>query len=216
MGNEFNILKMSLKRIADVRIKETIGNYLGVSHIEFTKNSKRDALNSLDIDSIRTSIAQEFEGLLSVNNQVPLVPYTKGEIIGKDMAVRFSDRDQMTFSLPDTDYDISILVRGVDFKATKHHYGYTVKITISASDDLHPKLVMLNLSKSIWILKRGSGDVEDELSQWLVYKEVLSILLNELTHQINNTDKTWLKKHSTNKDAALQVQNLKKLINKSK
>jgi len=215
-GNEFNILKESLKRIADVKIKETIGNYLGISHIEFTKDSKKNVINSLEINPIKTYIAQEFEGLLSVNNQVPLVPYTKGEIIGKDMAVRFSDRGQMTFSLPDKDYNISILIRGFDFKVAKHHYGYTVKITISASDDLHPRLVELNLSKNIWILKRGSGNVKDELSQWIVYKEALSILLKELTQQINNIDKTWLKEHSTNKDATLQMQNLKKLINKSK
>jgi hypothetical protein len=215
-GNEFNILEKSLKRISNVQIKEAMGNYLGVSHIEFTKNSKEDVLNSLEIDSIKTSIAQEFEGLLSVNNQVPLVPYTKGEIIGKDMAVRFSDRSQMTFALPDLDYNISILVRGFDFKVTKHHYGYTIKITILASDDLHPKLVVLNLSKNIWVLKRGSGNIEDESSQWIVYKEALSILLQELTQQINNISKTWLKKHSTNKDATLQLQNLQKLINKSK
>lgn len=215
-GDEFNILQEALNKIANVQIKESIGNYIGVSKVKLENNSERGIPASLDLDSIKTSIAQEFEGFLSINNQVPLVPYTKGEIIGKDMAVRFSDRSRITFSLPDTDYNIEIRVRGFDFKMAKRHYGYTVKITVLASDDLHPELVKLNLSKNIWILKRGSGDIDDKLSQWLVYKEALSILLKEFTQQIHALDENWFKMNSINRDAVLQTKKLKRLINKSK
>jgi len=215
-GNEFNILSLAVENIRDINIKENSGNYLGISGIEFMGNSDKFLPDEKNIDSLGTSIIQEFEGYLSINNKIPLVPYLKGESLATSMVLRFSDRTKMSLKLPIRDYEIKVKVRGFGFKKTANYYGYTVKIKILAQDDLNPRLVDLDLSKNIWVLKKAVGSLDDKFAQWLVYKEALSVLLDDTSKQIELMDENWTKKHSINKDAVEQLKTLKNLLDRTK
>jgi len=179
-------------------------------------NSDKFLPDEKNIDSLGTSIIQEFEGYLSINNKIPLVPYLKGESLATSMVLRFSDRTKMSLKLPIRDYEIKVKVRGFGFKKTANYYGYTVKIKILAQDDLNPRLVDLDLSKNIWVLKKAVGSLDDKFAQWLVYKEALSVLLDDTSKQIELMDENWTKKHSINKDAVEQLKTLKNLLDRTK
>ena len=215
-GNEFNILSLAVENIRGVNIKENAGNYLGISGIEFVGNSDKFLPDEKNIDSLGSSIIQEFEGYLSINNKIPLVPYLKGESLATSMVLRFSDRTKMSLKLPIRDYEIKIKVRGFGFKKSANYYGYTAKIKIIAQDDLNPSLVDLDLSKNIWVLKKAVGRLDDKFAQWMIYKEALSLLLDDTSKQIELMDENWTKKHSINKDAVEQLKTLKILLDRTK
>jgi len=121
------------------------------------------------------------------------VPYLKGESLATSMVLRFSDRTKMSLKLPIRDYEIKIKVRGFGFKKSANYYGYKVKIKILAQDDLNPRLVDLDLSKNIWVLKKAVGSLEDKFAQWMIYKEALSVLLDDTSKQIELMDENWTK-----------------------
>ncbi|MDB3869684.1 hypothetical protein N9351_02360 [Candidatus Thioglobus sp.] len=215
-GHEFNILKESLNRMQSLNIRESYGNYIGVRNVALTGNSKEIVPKKfIKGGVIHSQIAQEFEGLLSKNSFVPVVPYTKGELIGRSMVARFSDRSKLNLKLPELDYYIDIDLRGFGFKQKKEHNGYTGRITVKSSTELSPNITDLKLSKQLWVLEKASGDIENKESQWIIYKDVLSRLINDFTKQLATSDSNWTKKHSVNKDAKEQMESLRILIKKS-
>lgn len=215
-GNGFNILKESLSRMQSLNIRESYGNYIGVRKVTLSNNSK-DIVPETFMKGgvIHSQIAQEFEGLLSKNAFVPVVPYTKGELVGRSMTARFSDKRKLNLKLPELDYYIDLDLRGFAFKQKKKHNGYTGRITVKSSTDLTPNITNLKLSKQLWVLKKGSGDINNIESQWMIYKDALSRLFDSFTKQLAVSDSNWTKKHSISKDAEAQMQFLRNLIYKS-
>ena len=215
-GDEFNILRESLARMSFINIRESHGNYIGVRSVRLINDAENVIPEKfIKGEVIHSQVAQEFEGLLSKNAFVPVVPYTQGELVGRNMATRFSDKRKLNLKLPELDYYIDIDLRGFGFKQKNKHNGYTSRITVKSSTDLTPNTTDLQLSKQLWVLQKASGDINNKESQWVIYKDALSRLFDSFTKQLAVSDSNWTKKHSINKDAEAQMQSLRNLIYKS-
>ena len=216
VSNEFNILRESLDRMSSLNIRESYGNYIGVRSVKLINNAESVIPEQLLKDEvIHSQIAQEFEGLLSKNAFVPVVPYTKGELVGRNMVTRFSDKRKFNLKLPELDYYIDLELRGFGFKQKNSHNGYTSRITVKSSTDLSPNMADLKLSKQLWVLRKAAGNIDDKESQWIIYKDALSRLFDGFTKQLAVSESNWTKKYSVNKDAKQQMEMIRNLIKKS-
>ena len=211
---ELNIFNEIVKKLNALSLRKAYGNYIGIRSINF-KGSTQDLIpdSLLQNNSIETQTAQEFEALLSKNTFVPVVPYTKGELIGGRMPARFSDGSAYNLKLPEKDYLIDLDIRKFKKQEKGSYFNYKSIITVRASTQLGEK-VNLKLSRSMWNLKSGSGSGEKD-QDWSLYELSLSSLLNEFTKQLATSTPKWTKKHSASKDAESQMDNLRDLLRKS-
>jgi len=84
--NGFNILQETINRMGGLVIRPSYGSYIGVRNVNISNQAfEKIPNNILANDIIKTQVAQELEGLLSKNTYTPVVPFSKGEIIGRSL-----------------------------------------------------------------------------------------------------------------------------------
>ena len=212
-GDEFNILQESVNRMNTIVIRSSYGNYIGVRSVKRSNQASEKIPNDLLRNAIiETQIAQEFEGLLSKNSYTPVVPFTKGEAIGRNMRARFSNGKSFDLILPELDYFVDIELRDFEKKSRKNYQGFSSLVTIKASTGLG-EVVNIKLSKNGWVLNKMSGNTKN--AQWTLYEESLSSLLSDFTKQLAVSTSDWTAKHSITKDANKQMEAFRGLVRKS-
>jgi len=212
-GDEFNILQESVNRMNTIVIRSSYGNYIGVRSVNMSNQAFEKIPNDLLRNAIiETQIAQEFEGLLSKNSYTPVVPFTKGEAIGRNMRARFSNGKSFDLILPELDYFVDIELRDFEKKSRKNYQGFSSLVTIKASTGLG-EVVNIKLSKNGWVLNKMSGNTKN--AQWTLYEESLSSLLSDFTKQLAVSTSDWTAKHSITKDANKQMEAFRGLVRKS-
>ena len=212
-GNGFNIIQETVNRMGKLVIKPSYGNYIGVRNISISNQAfERIPNNILEDDIVKSQVAQQFEGFLSKNAYVPVVPFSKGELIGKNMAARFANGKAFMLKLPELDYFIDIELRNFKKKARKNHKGFSSLITAKVSTGL-AEVANIKLSHNAWVLNEMSGNSKN--SQWTLYEESLSKLLDDFTKQLAVSDSDWTKQHSVTKNADKQMEGFRSLIRKS-
>ena len=211
--NGFNILQETINRMGGLVIRPSYGSYIGVRNVNISNQAfEKIPNNILANDIIKTQVAQELEGLLSKNTYTPVVPFSKGEIIGRSMAARFSNGKAYMLKLPELDYYIDVELRDFKKKSSEDHKGFASLITIKASTDL-AEISNIKLSHNAWVINEMSGNSKD--SQWTLYEESLSKLLNDFTKQLAISNSQWIKQHSVTKNAEKQMEGFRGLIRKS-
>jgi len=194
-------------------IRSSYGNYIGVRSVNMSNQAFEKIPNDLLRNAIiETQIAQEFEGLLSKNSYTPVVPFTKGEAIGRNMPTRFSNGKSFDLILPELDYFVDIELRDFEKKSRKNYQGFSSLVTIKASTGLG-EVVNIKLSKNGWVLNKMSGNTKN--AQWTLYEESLSSLLSDFTKQLAVSTSDWTAKHSITKDANKQMEAFRGLVRKS-
>ncbi len=212
---ELNILVKTLEHMKQVVVRTSYGNHIGIRSIKLSKlATDKIPKKLLKGDIIETQVAQQFEGLLSANTYVPMVPYTKGEAIGNKMAARFANGDSYSFKLPELDYFIDLELRGFKEKDAKNHIGFTSLITLQVGSELPKKVVNAKFSHTPWVLKSLAGE-QNKDAKWTSYEESLGKLLEDLSKQIASTDPEWIKAHSISKDVENQFNELRQLLKSS-
>jgi len=151
--------------------------------------------------------------VLSKNTFVPLVPYSTGEAIGRNMAARFSNGDSYEFKLPELDYFIDIELRDFKLKNREHHIGFASLITLKVDTELS-NAVNAKFSNVPWVLKEMTGNGSKD-SKWTIYEESLGGLLSSLAKQVASSDGKWLKKHSVTKNVDEQLSLFREILIKS-
>ena len=216
-GNDigFNLLDETIRRMKGMVIKTSHGNYIGVNNIELGAKAVDKIPNKLlDNKVIETQIAQQFEAALSKSAYVPMIPFSKGEAVGRTMAARFSNGDSFNLQLPEKDYLINLKLRKFKKKSSSKHDGFVSLITLTVEKPSGKKAVNAKFSNKLWVLKALAGESSKE-GQWTIYEESLGKLLNDLAEQIVSTDSDWLKKHSVTNDVEDQFESFRTLLIKS-
>ncbi len=213
-GNGFNIIQKTIDRMKSVVIRPSYGNYIGIRNIDISNKALEKIPRDLQKNNIiKSQIAQQFEGLISKNTYTPIVPYTKGEIIGRNMAARFSNGEAYNLKLPELDYFIDLELRKFKKKESKHHQGFTALATVKVETPLGNS-VNVKLSNNSWVLNKMAGD-GTKRAQWSIYEESLTKLLEDFSKNLAVSEPKWLKKHSATKDANEQLNRFREILKKS-
>ena len=209
-----NVLEEAVNQMKKMIIRPSYGHYIGIRNVTVSEKALHKIPEEILQDNIlKTQVAQQFEGFLSKNTFVPMVPYTTGEAIGRNMAARFSNGDSYDFKLPELDYFIDLELRDFKTKNRKDHTGFASLITLKVDTELS-NVVDAKFSHVPWVLKGMTGDGSKE-SNWSVYEESLGGLFNSLAKQIASSDSEWLEKHSVTKNVDEQFALFRNVLIKS-
>jgi len=216
-----SIFKDWTSRLEQINIKES-----GVRHLQIrdvildsaTINQMPQALKDNNI--FITQTAQRFEFQLATNQNVPILPYTTGQLGNKKLGLlgRFKDGISYELKLPEPDYVIDILVR--EFKNAKLEeknydgYVYGSFITLKVSEPTTGKIKLdskFNFKNELTFDKSSSIVI---LNDWDIYQRTQDLLFSNLTKQISMRDDTQLEKITNTPDIKNQLKEFEEIIKK--
>jgi len=214
-----NVFKAWANRLSEVEIKDRYGLYFGISNVSLTDAAKNQLPSNLSLSAYSTLVAQTLESTLSKEQQISIVPFTSGESIGKNMALRFSDATTLNLSLPEADYALDMTVK--EFKNVEKIKGNVRKVFVAAyvnsrvylaSEDLNKTYFDANLKHINRMVFSTSDNVE--IDSWSTYQTALRTLLSRFSSQISQRDKKILKIMSPESDLTNPFVNLEKVLEK--
>ena len=218
---DVNIFDEFTDRLSTVPVKASFGQHLqitsvtiedkAVKHMPFSELAEKQAFQTL--------VAQNFGKYLSLNQNVSLLPYSKGEAIGSKMALRFSNGDIFNLTIPSPDYGIDLFVRG--FKKVKAGetnakvawvYGSYLRIHVEQPDFKKVYLDIPFKNAAVKEVPKSQSTIDD----WTAFQESLFAFFHEFSKQISSPSKKWLKSSTKEKDAKKQLAAFNKILNKSR
>ena len=190
-----NLFDLTIEKMNSIRIKPKYGNRLKVNRVEIAPEAKK-ILASLgqEEDNFKTIIAQSFSRYLVDNQQVAMLPYTKGQAIGSKMAARFVNGDIYNLEIPTADYIFNIdilnfktLTDNAQSKTTQTHGFFAYTNIEMLQPDLNKKYMDSKF--------RGTEHVvllnEQQPALKLSYLETLMNLFDDFSKNISKEDDEW-------------------------
>ncbi len=218
-----SIFKEWSNRLEQINIKESGVRHLQIRDVTLdpaTINQLPQALKENNI--FVTQTAQRFEFQLATNQNVPILPYTSGQLGNKKLGIlgRFKDGVSYELKLPEPDYVIDILVR--EFRNTKleennydgYVYGAFITLKLSEPNTGNVKVdSKFNFKNELTFDKSSSIVI---LNDWDIYQRAQDMLFSNLTKQISKRDDIELAKITNTPDIKNQFKQFEEIIQKCK
>lgn len=219
-----NIFKTWSETLRVQKIKREYGNYCRVRNVEVSDRAKEHIpARLLENNAFQSQTAQIFEFILSTEHGVPLIPYTKGQAVGRSMCARFADASACTkLGLNDAEHVIDLRIRNFKHlrKETEHRldFSFGAYINVRVQDDYEPYVGRVRLdSKFRNINTVQLAKVENlKLDVWFGYQNSLRSLLGRFSKQIREKDRDTLKRMTKAEDIMDQLAAMEEVINKCK
>ena len=213
-----NIFEAFTKRLSKIPIRESFGQYLRVNSVVLNDKAVvhiPSEAHKAGNEAFKTQVAQNFGKYLSLNQNVSLLPYTKGEAIGSKMALRFSNGDVFNLSIPSPDFVVNLTVRGfkkakVGETKTKRAWVYGSYVTIQVDQPDFNKVYMDVPFKHTVIKEVPVSQVF--VDDWSAYQESMFAFFDQFSKQISKPSKKWLQKATNSKNAPEQLSSFYKIL----
>ncbi len=197
VGKRFkvNIFDEFANRLKDIEIKPKVRNSLQVGNVLIQDKALPflpEAYRS-NLPNTKTFLAQAFSKYLSSNQEVSILPYTKGYAIGNKMSARFANGEIYNLDIPEAQYQIDLTLRG--FKkvlfaeqkvATTWIYGAYIDLKL-----FQPLLQKVYFDDH---LKNGATKVvpaaQTTVEDWPAFQESLFVLFDSVTKKFS-TDREY-------------------------
>ena len=217
-----NIFDVFVKKLSTVDIKEKYGHRIKVNDVTF-EDKALETFKEFNVDKTfaKNFVANNFVKFLSTNQQVSILPYSTGDVIGRKMSARFMNGDVYNLEIPNADYDIDLKVRGfkkVEFDRTAAEVGlaFGAYLTIKVSQPDLKKIYMDAefTGKGMKVVSLAQLSTDD----WSAYQETMISFFNDFTIQITKQEDKWLKDSSKVdiKELKTQFKQLSELLQKCK
>tara|TARA_B100000989_G_C19520522_1_gene463951 strand:+ start:1521 stop:2684 length:1164 start_codon:yes stop_codon:yes gene_type:complete len=223
VDSDASIFKQWVKKLDTANILKAGTIHLKVRNVlldDAVKNQIPQSLAQNDLLRIRS--AQKLEYHISSKQNVPILPYTLGQIgnFKSGLIARFSDSLEYNLTLPDADYVIDLLIR--EFKNVTVDRGkFEVKIfaafiTIQALEPLTETVYLnskFNFKNELIFPKSEKLKI---LNEWDVYQRSQDALFSKFAKQISQKDTKGLKEITNTGDIKNQLTKFEEVINKCK
>ena len=193
-----NLFDLAIEKMNNIQIKPKYGNRLKVNRVEISPEAKK-ILSSLgqQEDNFKTIIAQSFSRYLVDNQQVAMLPYTKGQTIGSKMAARFVNGDVYNLEIPGADYVFNIDI--LNFKTLTDNAQSKTTQTQGFFAYTNIEMLQPDLNKKYMDSKfRGTEHVVllkgQQPALRLSYLETLMNLFDGFSQNISEVNDEWYEK----------------------
>jgi len=217
-----NMVDEFAKAISAADVKRKYKNRIQVTGVKISEDAipflpKRFSGDNLP--NFYAYVAQSFGSSLSKNQNVSVLPYTKGSAIGGKMAARFSNGDVYNLAIPEADYSIEISIPTFkkvlfDKNASGSSWVYGVYSGVRVFEDLSGKEFFNGTIKNGSTKLVPSCQVDSD--DWPAYQETMLVLFDQFSRQISSQDKGWSKTHIVEKPAIKELDSLHGVIEKCK
>ena len=220
LNQESSLIKEWVKSLAMINLKDSGALHLQLRSVDLDEAVKQQLPNYLiKNDRFKISTAQKFEYQLASNQNVPILPFTIGELGNKDkLRARFSDAETYELKIPDPDFVIDLLIR--KFKMAKvdaaNYDGYVFGsfITMNVEEPLTKKNILLskfNQKNTVHFNKYDKIEITDP---WVFYLRSQDALFSILTEQVSKRDEDKLTEMTSTKDINQQLKKFEEIIKK--
>lgn len=214
ISNEFkiNIFDEFVKRLSSLDLKTSYPEKIKVSKVKIAEDAKSSIPGINDKyaeEGYEAFLAQMFSTYLSKNQNVSVLPYTKGHAIGNKMALQIANGDAFSLEIPKETYSIEIDLRKLkkakiaenEYKSVWGYAGYFgVRLLEQGEGEVLMDAKFRGLVKKS-LLSTTSHTVDD----WSIYKESMYRLFDDLTSNISEQDGDWLASVTATKNIADQL-----------
>ena len=207
-----NIFDEFVSRLKILVIKEKYRNYIQLVNVSLTDRAAKKVaeISPLRERAFKGFVGQHFTKFLSVNQDVAVLPFAKGNKIEKRMSARFADGSVFNFELPEPDYEMEIEYTGFGKKqldkndvweAWLYVTGYNLKVTEPLSGRQY-----LNSAFRDSVVGRQVVKETEKPDHWSLYQEAFFTLSTNLTKQISERSSDWLSKRTKTEDISAQLE----------
>ncbi len=198
-----------LNRFAQISFKGRYTKYLQVKKIDIEPEALTFiSANNQSPKALKNLIANELESSIASTNNIPIIPWSPGEVVGRVMALRFCDGNTFMLNLPNPDFEVDFSLRA--FRGTEVEGSYskqkvyrvlgTIKILQSDIKKYHLNENIYN-TQIVTLARAYDAKVED----WEQYKKTLNELLYETSKQFSNVNSGWIKEHASRGSEAVNT-----------
>ena len=223
VDSDASIFKEWVKRLDTVNILNAGTIHLKLRNVvldEAVKNQIPPSL--LQNQLLRIRSAQKLEYHISSKQNVPILPFTLGQIgnFKSGLIARFSDSLEYDLILPDADYVIDLLVR--EFKNASVDRGkfevkiYAAFITMQVLEPLTKTVYLdskFNFKNELIFPKSENLKI---LNKWDVYQRSQDALFSKIARQISQRESDGMKEITNTSDIKNQFTKFEGVINKCK
>jgi hypothetical protein len=213
-----SIFREWVRRLNSVEIKPSYSAYLKLTDVVLDPELKAQIPDQLQLaDAYASQVAQQFEFILSEQQQVSLVPFTKGQAIGAKMAARFANGDSFQLELPEPDFTMTLRVHPFKYLhqtsefSDKHAFGAFVTLAVEQPGLGKSYLDMRFKNVNVTVFDKRDEAVVDK---WQSFQTSLRSLFVKLSTQISVRDKKVLADMNRDKSAKKQLTKFEEVIEK--
>lgn len=216
-----SIFKQWVKKLNTVNILNAGTIHLKIRNVELDSDVQYQIPAKLaKNDLLKIRSAQKLEYQISSKQNVPILPFTIGQIgnFKSGLIARFSDSLEYNLILPDADYVIDLLIR--KFKNVTVDRGkfevkiYAAFITMQVMEPLTETVYLdskFNLKNELIFPKSENLKILDE---WDVYQRSQDALFSKLAKQISSRDRKVLKTITNTENIGEQLSKFEGIIKK--
>jgi hypothetical protein len=220
---EGSIFNEWVSRLEQINLKEAGVRHLQIRDVTLDESVINQLPSNLkNNDIFKAQTAQRLEFQLSSNQNVPILPYTVGQLGNKKLGIlgRFSDGVRYELKLPEPDYVIDLIVR--EFKSAKVEeknfdgYVYGAFITLKVIEPVTGNIKLeskFNFKNEIIFQKSAQFQI---LNDWDVYQRSQDMLFSTLSKQISKRDDKEIAKITSTANIKEQFKEFEEIIKKCK
>lgn len=215
-----NIHKEFLDAVSSITLKPIYDGYrVRVTSVDISETAKAFLPNEVaaDLDAFRTTIAQELGKQLFRSMNIPLLPFSKGDVIGGKMSTRMADGRVYTLEIPEPDYVIEIGLE--DFKKVQFSaqsagssWIYGAYLNVRMKEPLSGK-IFINQR-----LKNGETKTvpatQSKVEDWPAYQATLTALIEKFSSAVAAPSEEWAKRHVGDANAVAELIQTKGVLEK--
>jgi hypothetical protein len=215
-----SIFRRFAERLSTVSVRPSRGNYIRVVSVDLEDNARQALADFAQDEAVVVSrVADSFGKRLAEHHKVSFVPYAKGSAIGSKMAARFANGDIYQLELPEPDYRVHLRLRGfkkvlLDSNSVESAWAYGTFMNVAVKD-FDDQKVYLDAPFKFGAVKKvvaGSANIDD----WTAFQESMFSLIDQIAVQSANPDKDWVAQRSGGGLVMDQLQELKRVIERTR
>ncbi len=220
-NNKSSIFRYWVEELEDAKVLNPGTLHLQIRNVKLDAAVVNQIPQNLAMNNLlKVRSAQKLEYHISSKQNVPLLPYTIGQIgnFKKGLVARFSDSIEYDLTLPEADFVMDLLIR--EFKNITVDRGkfevkvYGAFITLKVIEPLTNTIYLdskFDFKNELVIPKSENFKILDE---WDVYQRTQDALFSRLAKQISEQDSEKLDIITGTKNIKNQLTKFEEIINK--
>ncbi|MEI7708630.1 MAG: hypothetical protein WCI90_10205 [Chlorobium sp.] len=198
-----------LNRFAQISFKGRYTKYLQVKNITIEPEALTFiSANNQNPKALKNLIANELETSIASTNNIPIIPWSPGEVVGRVMALRFCDGNTFMLNMPNPDFEVDFSLRAFRGADVEGSYSkqkvYRVLGTIKIlQSDIKKYYLNENIYNTQIVTLARAYDAK--VGDWEQYKKTLNELLYETSKQFSNVNSGWIREHASRGSDAIDT-----------
>ena len=198
-----------LNRFAQISFKGRYTKYLQVKNITIEPEALTFiSANNQNPKALKNLIANELETSIASTNNIPIIPWSPGEVVGRVMALRFCDGNTFMLNMPNPDFEVDFSLRAFRGAEVEGSYSkqkvYRVLGTIKIlQSDIKKYYLNENIYNTQIVTLARAYDAK--VGDWEQYKKTLNELLYETSKQFSNVNSGWIREHASRGSDAIDT-----------